>query len=68
MREPGTETLPVRVIVLLLGAFLPPLDFYIVNLALPAIRDGLQATLVAIAVLVTISLLGLSARLPAPRR
>jgi EmrB/QacA subfamily drug resistance transporter len=32
------------VAVLLLGAFLPPLDFYIVNLALPAIRDGLQAT------------------------
>lgn len=32
------------IIVLLLGAFLPPLDFYIVNLALPAIRDGLQAT------------------------
>ena len=30
--------------VLLLGAFLPPLDFYIVNLALPAIRNGLQAT------------------------
>lgn len=32
------------VAVLLLGAFLPPLDFYIVNLALPAIRDGLQAS------------------------
>ena len=30
--------------VLLMGAFLPPLDFYIVNLALPAIRNGLQAT------------------------
>jgi MFS family permease len=30
--------------VLLLGAFLPPLDFYIVNLALPAIGNGLQAT------------------------
>jgi len=32
------------IIVLLMGAFLPPLDFYIVNLALPAIREGLQAT------------------------
>lgn len=30
--------------VLLVGAFLPPLDFYIVNLALPAIQQGLRAT------------------------
>jgi hypothetical protein len=30
--------------VLLIGAFLPPLDFYIVNLALPAIQAGLRAT------------------------
>ena len=41
--EPATNRTPI-VAVLLLGAFLPPLDFYIVNLALPAIRDGLQAT------------------------
>jgi len=41
--EPGTNRTPI-VAVLLLGAFLPPLDFYIVNLALPAIRDGLQTT------------------------
>lgn len=32
------------IIVLLLGAFLPPLDFYIVNLALPAIGNGLRTT------------------------
>jgi hypothetical protein len=30
--------------VLLIGAFLPPLDFYIVNLALPAIQGGLRTT------------------------
>ncbi len=30
--------------VLLIGATLPPLDYFIVNLALPAIRDGLAAT------------------------
>jgi EmrB/QacA subfamily drug resistance transporter len=30
--------------VLLTGAFLPPLDFFIVNLALPAIRSGLNTT------------------------
>jgi EmrB/QacA subfamily drug resistance transporter len=41
--EPATNRTPI-VAVLLLGAFLPPLDFYIVNLALPAIREGLQAT------------------------
>jgi EmrB/QacA subfamily drug resistance transporter len=31
-------------VVLLIGAFLPPLDFYIVNLALPAIQEGLQTS------------------------
>jgi MFS family permease len=41
--EPATNRTPI-VAVLLLGAFLPPLDFYIVNLALPAIREGLRAT------------------------
>ncbi|WP_199536161.1 MFS transporter [Dyella solisilvae] len=30
--------------VLLVGAILPPLDYFIVNLALPSIRDGLGAT------------------------
>jgi MFS family permease len=30
--------------VLLAGAFLPPLDFFIVNVALPSIRSGLSAT------------------------
>lgn len=29
--------------VLLVGAFLPPLDFFIVNVALPSVRDGLGA-------------------------
>ena len=29
--------------VLLVGGFLPPLDFYIVNIALPSIRHGLGA-------------------------
>jgi MFS family permease len=27
-----------------MGAFLPPLDFYIVNLALPAIQEGFRTT------------------------
>ncbi|MCA2436746.1 MFS transporter [Rhizobium leguminosarum] len=31
-------------IVLLAGAFLPPLDFFIVNVALPSIRDDFQAS------------------------
>ncbi|KVN32330.1 MFS transporter [Burkholderia stagnalis] len=30
-------------VVLLVGAILPPLDYFIVNLALPAIRDGIGA-------------------------
>lgn len=30
--------------VLLIGAFLPPLDFFIVNIALPSIRSGLAIT------------------------
>lgn len=30
-------------VVLLIGAILPPLDYFIVNLALPAIRDGIDA-------------------------
>jgi MFS family permease len=34
----------LAIVVLLMGAFLPPLDFFIVNLALPAIREGLRAT------------------------
>jgi MFS family permease len=40
---PGSRR-AVIIIVLLLGAFLPPLDFYIVNLALPAIGNGLRTT------------------------
>jgi hypothetical protein len=45
-----TKSMEVRsshrlaIAVLLMGAFLPPLDFFIVNLALPAIREGLRAT------------------------
>lgn len=31
-------------VVLLVGAFLPPLDFFIVNVALPSIREGLGAS------------------------
>src|ERR1700756_1224096 len=40
---PGLSRAPI-IIVLLMGAFLPPLDFYIVNLALPAIGNGLRTT------------------------
>jgi len=40
---PGHSRTPI-IIVLLMGAFLPPLDFYIVNLALPAIGNGLRTT------------------------
>src|SRR3954447_14326283 len=39
--------------VLLMGAFLPPLDYFIVNLALPAIRDGVQATSAQIQLIVS---------------
>jgi MFS family permease len=31
-------------VILLIGAFLPPLDFFIVNVALPSIREDFQAT------------------------
>ncbi len=31
-------------VILLVGAFLPPLDFFIVNLALPSIREDLGAS------------------------
>ncbi|MGV2196673.1 MFS transporter [Agrobacterium vitis] len=31
-------------VILLVGAFLPPLDFFIVNVALPSIREDLQAS------------------------
>lgn len=44
---PATATAPRRWLafaVLLAGAFLPPLDFFIVNVALPSIRQGLGAT------------------------
>ncbi|MBB6499412.1 MFS transporter [Pedobacter cryoconitis] len=34
----------LALIVLLMGAFLSPLDFFIVNVALPAIKDGLHAS------------------------
>ncbi|HEX6567013.1 MAG TPA: MFS transporter [Chthoniobacterales bacterium] len=40
---PGLGRTPI-ITVLLMGAFLPPLDFYIVNLALPAIGNGLRTT------------------------
>jgi MFS family permease len=42
-KSSGPSRAPI-IIVLLLGAFLPPLDFYIVNLALPAIGNGLRTT------------------------
>lgn len=34
----------LALVALLVGAFLPPLDYFIVNLALPAIRSGLHAS------------------------
>lgn len=34
----------VALIILLAGAFLPPLDFFIVNVALPSIREDFQAS------------------------
>jgi EmrB/QacA subfamily drug resistance transporter len=42
-RPPAGRSLGALV-VLLTGAFLSPLDYFIVNLALPAIRDGLHAS------------------------
>ncbi len=43
----GVEVDPHRwegLVVLLAGAFLPPLDFFIVNVALPSIREDFQAS------------------------
>ncbi|MBY3064498.1 MFS transporter [Rhizobium laguerreae] len=34
----------VALVILLVGAFLPPLDFFIVNVALPSIREDFQAS------------------------
>lgn len=47
LSTPAAATAPRRWLafaVLLAGAFLPPLDFFIVNVALPSIRQGLGAT------------------------
>jgi EmrB/QacA subfamily drug resistance transporter len=44
---------PMALVVLLMGAFLPPLDYFIVNLALPAIREGVQATSAQIQLIVS---------------
>ncbi|MGY2217951.1 MULTISPECIES: MFS transporter [unclassified Pseudomonas] len=47
LSTPATATVSRRWLafaVLLAGAFLPPLDFFIVNVALPSIRQGLGAT------------------------
>ncbi|MBN9562805.1 MAG: MFS transporter [Alphaproteobacteria bacterium] len=48
MVRPDAALSPARrwlaFVVLLAGAFLPPTDFFIVNVALPSIRDGLGAT------------------------
>ena len=44
---PGAHRDPRRwtaLVVLLAGAFLPPLDFFIVNVALPSIRGDLHAS------------------------
>jgi MFS family permease len=43
----------IALLVLLTGAFLPPLDYFIVNLALPAIRTGLNATTAQIQLIVS---------------
>jgi len=40
----GTRSNAAALVVLLTGAFLSPLDYFIVNLALPAIRSGLGAS------------------------
>ena len=45
--EPDDKLDPRRwiaLVILLAGAFLPPLDFFIVNVALPSIRDDFQAS------------------------
>lgn len=46
-RDPEDSLDPHRwtaLVILLTGAFLPPLDFFIVNVALPSIREDFQAT------------------------
>ncbi|MBX4864107.1 MFS transporter [Rhizobium bangladeshense] len=46
-RDPNDKLDPRRwtaLVILLAGAFLPPLDFFIVNVALPSIREDFQAS------------------------
>ncbi|RUZ68918.1 MFS transporter, partial [Mesorhizobium sp. M7A.F.Ca.US.006.01.1.1] len=46
-RDPEQKPDPRRwtaLVILLAGAFLPPLDFFIVNVALPSIREDFQAS------------------------
>ncbi|MBY3053931.1 MFS transporter [Rhizobium laguerreae] len=45
--DPNDKLDPLRwmaLVILLTGAFLPPLDFFIVNVALPSIREDFQAS------------------------
>lgn len=57
IRPPSASLPPTRrtcaLIVLLAGAFLPPLDFFIVNVTLPSIQAGLHASPAALQLVVS---------------
>ena len=54
MHSASTRTGALALLVLLTGAFLSPLDYFIVNLALPAIRSGLHASSAELQLIVSV--------------
>jgi MFS family permease len=54
MRSVSSRSGALALLVLLTGAFLSPLDYFIVNLALPAIRSGLQASSAELQLIVSV--------------
>ncbi|MEQ5777132.1 hypothetical protein J4E05_16530 [Thalassospira sp. NFXS8] len=43
----------IALVILLVGAFLPPLDFFIVNVALPSIREDFRASAAAMQLIIS---------------
>ena len=54
MHSASTRSGALALLVLLTGAFLSPLDYFIVNLALPAIRSGLHASSAELQLIVSV--------------
>lgn len=53
-RAPSKAANTLALVVLLTGAFLSPLDYFIVNLALPAIRNGVHASAAELQLIVSV--------------